>query len=187
MGSKPVKIALDVDGVLADIISIWLNNYNEKNRDKILSIDSICRWDFWKELGYDEYRFYAELAQCWHEWYNIPLTEPHIPLYVNKLKNIAERVDIVSAQIAKDHVVRWLEHNGIEYDEYVSVTVGKDKANLAYDIFIDDSPVNALSIASMDKYVLLYDQPWNKHVSNDSKIVRIKSLKDAIEILQFKF
>jgi 5'(3')-deoxyribonucleotidase len=183
MGTKPVRVALDVDGVLADIINVWLNRYNKKSRGKMLSIDSICRWDFWKELGYDEHRFYAELAECWDEWYNVPLTEPNMPIYVSKLKDIAERVDIVSAQIAKDHVIRWLNYNGIKYDGYVSVAMGRDKAKLDYDIFIDDSPINALSIAGMGKHVLLYDQPWNKHVCNNSKIVRIKSLRDAIEIL----
>ncbi len=175
------SIAVDVDGVLADVISVWLDRYG---RGKVLSKDQVSRWDFWKDLGYNAHRFYLELAECWYEWNKIPLMEPDMPLYIRMLKSIAEKVDIVSAQMAKESVVRWLEHNGIEYDRYVSVARGVDKTYLDYDIFIDDSPINALSIASTGKKVLLYDQPWNRHIDLKS-IVRIKSLRDAVEILRY--
>ena len=41
-----MKIALDVDGVLADVIESWLI-YSNKVRPSI-SKDDITNWDFWK-------------------------------------------------------------------------------------------------------------------------------------------
>jgi len=54
------------------------------------------------------------------------------------------------------------------------------KADLDYDVFIDDSPLNALKILQHNKKVILYSQPWNKHIS-DNRILRISNLSEAVE------
>jgi len=54
------------------------------------------------------------------------------------------------------------------------------KANLDYDIFIDDSPLNARNILQHNKKIILYSQPWNKHIL-ENNIHRISNLSDAIE------
>jgi hypothetical protein len=54
------------------------------------------------------------------------------------------------------------------------------KADLDYDVFIDDSPLNAIKFLKHNKKVILYSQPWNEHISSD-KIHRITSLLEAIE------
>ena len=45
---QKMKIALDVDGVLADVIESWLN-YSNSIRPKI-SKHEITAWDFWKKF-----------------------------------------------------------------------------------------------------------------------------------------
>jgi uncharacterized HAD superfamily protein len=62
----------------------------------------------------------------------------------------------------------------------VSVIDGPMKANLDYDVFIDDSPLNALNIIQHNKKVILYSQPWNKHISENG-IHRISNLSEAVE------
>ncbi|MEM3915403.1 MAG: hypothetical protein QW572_00065 [Candidatus Nitrosocaldus sp.] len=176
-----MRIAVDVDGVLADIISVWLTYYNERHKLP-LSKEQIQRWDFWKSIGYTAERFYEELAICWKEWLRVPAIEDGIANSIAMLRSLG-KVDIVSAQIAKDYVRRWLEHNNIIYDDYVSVARGVDKADLAYDAFIDDSPSNAERISSMGKLVLLYDQPWNRHLSDGRYIIRVKSIDGAKKVL----
>lgn len=176
-----MRIAVDVDGVLADIISVWLAYYNRKHNSS-LSREQIQRWDFWKSIGYSAERFYAELATCWKEWLKVPAIESDIANSIAMLRSLG-KIDIVSAQMAKDYVKRWLEHNNIVYDEYVSVARGVDKADLAYDAFIDDSPINAERMSSMGKLVLLYDQPWNRHLSNGRYIVRVKNMDGVKRVL----
>jgi len=177
-----MKIALDVDGVLADIIFVWLDEYNKKHKTSITTVD-IMRWDFWKELGYDKYRFYEELSNCWSRWINIPPMEQDIANVVEKLHSVGF-IDIVTArdEASTKYVKQWLKHNKIKYNDYVAVARGRDKAELDYDIFIDDSPVNVITIVSKGKNVLLYDQPWNRSVT-DSKIVRIKKLEEAVNVI----
>lgn len=177
-----MKIALDVDGVLADIIYAWLNEYNVMHGTSMTKAD-IVQWDFWKELGFDQYRFFEELSKCWSRWIEVPPMEQGVARAVAKLHSVGV-VDIVTARDADstEYVKKWLEHNEIKYNDYVAVMTGREKADLDYDIFIDDSPHNVVRIASKAKNAILYDQPWNKTV-NDSKIVRIKRLEEAVSVI----
>ena len=184
-----MRIALDVDGVLADIILVWLNEHN-KQYNKSINKESIENWDFWRKLGLDRYEFYHQLSNCWSQWKEVPPMEHDIGKTVDKLHSVG-RVDIVTArdQGSTKYVINWLEHNRIKYNEYVVVSDGIDKAKLDYDVFIDDSPHNVVRMASKGRNVLLYDQPWNKSVKN-IKITRIKKLVEAADIisnLQIKF
>jgi hypothetical protein len=54
------------------------------------------------------------------------------------------------------------------------------KADLDYDVFIDDSPLNAEQFLKNNKKVILYSQPWNQHVP-ENKIHRVSNLLEAIE------
>ena len=54
------------------------------------------------------------------------------------------------------------------------------KADLDYDVFIDDSPLNAEKFLKNNKNVILYSQPWNQHVS-ENQIYRVSNLFEAVE------
>jgi hypothetical protein len=174
-----MKIALDVDGVLADVIQSWLN-YNNSIRQEILKHE-ISDWDFWKKFKINRYDFYAELSSCWKNWLSIPPTENNLSSVTKSLSEMGQ-VDIVTArERSTDFFVKnWLSHYNISYDNYVSVIDGPMKAELDYDVFIDDSPLNALKIIQQKKKIILYSQPWNQHVLED-QIHRVSNLSEAIE------
>ncbi len=177
-----MKIALDVDGVLADVIQSWLN-YSNEIRSKI-SKHEITDWDFWKKFQIDRYDFYTELSSCWKNWNSISPTEENLS-YITKNLSTFGQVDIVTARerSTNSFVKNWLNHYDISYDNYVSVIDGPMKADLDYDVFIDDSPLNALKFLQHDKKVLLYSQPWNQHISNN-QIHRISNLSEAVKKIQ---
>jgi len=174
-----MKIALDVDGVLADVIIPWLN-YSNTIRPKISKYD-ITDWNFWKNYQINQYDFYTELSSCWKNWNSIPPTEEDLSSITKNLLKIGQ-VDIVTARehSTDSFVKNWLNHYNIYFDNYVSVIDGPMKANLDYDVFIDDSPLNALKFLKNKKKVILYSQPWNQHISED-KIDRISILAESIE------
>ena len=178
-----MKIALDVDGVLADVIESWLI-YNNKIRSNI-SKDDITNWDFWKKFKINRFDFYEELTFCWKDWNSIPPTENDLSIATQNLSNLGQ-VDIVTArELSTDSFVKsWLKLHDISYQNYVSVIDGPMKANLDYDVFIDDSPLNAMKFLQHKKKILLYSQPWNQHIS-DPNIQRISTMSEAIEKLKF--
>ena len=174
-----MKIALDVDGVLADVIIPWLN-YSNSIRPKI-SKHEITDWDFWKNHQINQYDFDIELSSCWKNWNFIPPTEENLSSVIKNLLEIGQ-VDIVTAreQSTDSFVKNWLNYHNISFDNYVSVIDGPMKADLDYDVFIDDSPLNALKFIRNNKKVILYSQPWNQHISNNH-IHRITNLSEATE------
>ena len=177
-----MKIALDVDGVLADVIESWLI-YSNKIRARI-SKDDITNWDFWKKFKINKYDFYEELSLCWKNWNSIPPTEDNLSIITENLSNFGQ-VDIVTArELSTDTFVKnWLKLHDVTYQNYVSVIDGPMKADLDYDIFIDDSPLNAIKFLKNKKNVFLYSQPWNQHIT-DPNIQRIFTLSEVIEKLK---
>ncbi|MGY5151544.1 MAG: 5' nucleotidase, NT5C type [Candidatus Nitrosopumilus sp. bin_6a] len=174
-----MKIALDVDGVLADVIISWMN-YSNSIRQKITK-NQITNWEFWKEFQINPFDFYAELSLCWKNWMSIPTTEKNLPSITKSLSSIGQ-VDVVTArERSTDSFVKsWLDYHDISYNNYVSVIDGPMKAELDYDVFIDDSPLNVEKFLTNNKKVILYSQPWNEHVSDD-QIIRVSNLSEAIE------
>jgi len=177
-----MKIALDVDGVLADVIKSWVD-YNNSIR-RIITKSEITEWDFWKKFDIKPDKFDNELSFCWRSWKKIPPTENKLSNTVCELANLGT-VDIVTAREHSTdmYVKNWLKTQNITYHKYVSVDEGPKKAELNYDIYIDDSPINAKKIANSKKNILLYSQPWN-YTIHDSRIKRIKKLMDAVKIIK---
>lgn len=177
-----MKIALDVDGVLADVIESWLI-FSNKKRPKILKED-IKDWNFWKDFQINRYDFYEELSICWKNWTSIPPTETNLSLISKNLSELGH-VDIVTARerSTDNYVKNWLRHYDITYENYVSVIDGTMKADLDYDVFIDDSPLNAIKFLEHGKNIFLYTQPWNHHISNN-QIKRISKLSQAVDQLK---
>ncbi len=176
-----MKIALDVDGVLADVIHSWIL-YNNKIRSEIRKSE-ISEWDFWKNHNIQKFDFYNELSLCWKSWKDIPPTENNIAETTTKLSELGT-VDIVTAreESTHDYVKNWLNLHGVIFRNYVGVMEGVAKAKLDYDIFIDDSPLNAHSMLNEGKSVILYTQPWNT-TFGDNRAKRIQKLKNAISII----
>lgn len=179
---EKLRIGLDVDGVLADVIHTWLD-LNNKIRSAI-SKEEISEWNFWERYGIDKYDFYKELSLCWQTWHKIPSTEENLSATASNLSHLGE-VDIVTAREKSTHtyVKSWLSSQKIIYKNYVGVPEGIEKTKLDYDIFIDDSPINAKSMLDAGKSVILYNQPWNRSF-NDPRAKRIFQLKDAIPIIK---
>ncbi len=176
-----MKIALDVDGVLADVIVSWIE-INNQNRTKI-SKNDVTSWDFWKQFNIDRFDFYSELSKCWENWNEIPPTEKNLQ-ESTKLLNQNATVDIVTAreQYTDTFVKNWLNHFNISYDNYVSVIDGTMKADLDYDLFIDDSPLNAEKFTLKNKKFLLYNQPWNQNIQLKN-VNRISNLFDVVKLI----
>jgi len=178
-----LRIALDLDGVLADTMRAWLKIWNRRSGEK-LEYKDLVEWDFWKRLGISESAFMEIMNEAWRMWKIIPPTESDISEKVSKLRELG-KVDIVTARPreTEKYVLEWLEHHGILYDEYVWIRSSRMKPKLDYDVFIDDSPLLADGCILRRKLLLLYDQPWNKNVNEDRYVKRIKGLDEALEAL----
>jgi len=161
-----MKIALDVEGTLADIHTMFLKRYNEKNSTNY-SLEDI-KWDFGGiEFSIEE--FFKRTRKQWkREWKKIPGTEENISKALEKIKNFDKiKLDIVtSREGCEEGMKNWLEKQGIPYSEFM---VESDKHKLNYDVYIDDNP----NLSGKVENLLLYRRPWNREIDNseDTKII----------------
>lgn len=183
-GVKLIRIALDLDGVLADSIRLWLKLWNKRTGQNLI-YEEIVEWDFWRSLGLSEGEFMRLLNEVWRMWKMIPPTEPNIGDEITKLNSLG-KIDIVTARPrgTEKYVLKWLEMHKIQYSEYIWVRSGKIKPKLGYDVFIDDSPLIVNGCTFYRKRLLLYDRPWNRGIEDNLYVRRIKSLSEAYRILK---
>ena len=69
-----MKIAIDLDGVLADASKIWMRLLNERFDIKV-DKSNVDQWDFWKKIGISKKAFEEVFDDAWKEWQLIDETE----------------------------------------------------------------------------------------------------------------
>ena len=179
-----MKLALDVDSVLADVMVIWNIIYN-KEYNKKLKKEDINAWDFWKKLNLSRKEFNDIFTKTWNQWNTIPPTEENLGSKVKELSNLGT-VDIVTGRSKEtiSQVKEWLKKENIVYNKFIRVSPYALKGNLPYDVFIDDSPYNIIDAAKRNKFSLIYDQPWNQGININQNIFRVNDITEAIQIIK---
>ena len=179
-----MRIALDVDGVLADATDNWLKLFKDRFNINLTKND-ISRWDFWKHMGIKQEDFEAVFTEAWKRWDSVRETETDLSTKVDKIRSFGE-LDIVTGRGRDtiDYVIKWMSERGINFGRIVLVGTYAPKAHLDYNVFIDDSPQHADEVANEGKMAFLYHQPWNKNVKERKNLIRIRSLLDVSSMLE---
>lgn len=179
-----MKVALDLDSTLAATSTTAFDLMDED-----YTYDDITSWSW----GTDKFGTARYLNALWHAWTirpeEIPPMEDGLQGTTAHIHDRVDQLDVVTAHPdgmmgVDDGKKQWLEDHGIVYDYYVPVD--EDKADLDYDVYIDDKPTLAQNPG--DATVLLRDQPYNRDIPNMSvSTVRVHSVREASEWLPKKF
>ncbi|MCS7142767.1 MAG: hypothetical protein NZ920_03085 [Aigarchaeota archaeon] len=177
-----LRIALDLDGVLANSIARWIEIWNEKNH-RILQYHMINKWDFWVDLGVTSRQFEDLFKMVWESWWRVEPMEERIAEKVEALNGFGT-VDIVTGRLTEEesHIREWLRTHSIRYSKLF--LNAKRKSALDYDVYIDDSPETAKDVAATGRPILLRDQPWNRDLPVNTFIKRIGGLEDALKEME---
>lgn len=159
-----------MDGVVFDLMSVFVDKYNEKYNDT-KTIKHVNQYHFYHDWGLNH-------DQCFSIFNDINQTETklidsNIPKYlkiINSLPGID--IDIVTLKPKKKrpNVVNALNQNGIKKGVHYNKLIIKSyeipyiKASLNYDLYIDDSTplIEHLIENYPEKKALVFNQPWNK-------------------------
>lgn len=190
-----MKLAIDFDGVLAHTMKGWVEKYNSLI-DSPITLRDIDMWAFFEKWGMDWPQALDIFKMTWNDPDNLEPMEHHLNQKVKMLRKFGQ-VDIITSvdPSCESSIKYWLDQQQIEYD---NLCVVKGKAELDYDIFIDDSPDNAINIFTAGKSVLLYNQPWNRNIPNSyyndkvdasksMNVTRIYNLYHAIDIIRERY
>ena len=158
-----LKIAVDLDGVLAEAMIAWCELYNKRYGQSI-SLEDIRAWNVWKIVKIPHDAFFRILDDAWAQWERIPATEENVGEQVKLLRECGT-VDVVTGRSAQTvaSAKKWLKANSIPYDRFVRTESTLAKIRLDYDVFVDDSPTLMQLIASRSMALgILYTRPWNR-------------------------
>jgi uncharacterized protein len=174
-------VAIDVDSVLADVMLVWTEEYNRRNRAQITK-EEITKWDIPTILPITPDQVYRYFSYVWkYRWREIPPTESKIGDVIKRIHRKGYRISIITKRErpTAPYVAKWLDLNRIYTDELLFIYDAVPKANYPFDILIDDAPKNLVDIIA-PKSAILFNQPWNK---NFNWQVRANSLSEAEKLL----
>lgn len=156
-----MKIAIDLESVIADIWSPLEGDYRED-------------WGF--ESRRAQRSFDREVEKMWSRPSMIPLEDDKIRSTLIHLMKKTDIDVVTNRDIDERKIDRWFDHHDLPSFSIRSFYSGFDKTTLDYRWFVDDNPK---MIERTDR-LILRDQPWNE--SFDHK-PRIDSFDQIIEIL----
>jgi len=174
-------VAIDVDSVLADVMVVWIDEYNKRNKAEITKSE-IVNWDIPKILPINPDQIYGYFTYVWkYRWREIPPTESKIGDVTRHIHRKGYRISIITKRErpTAPYVAKWLDFHHIYTDELLFIYDAVPKANYPFDILIDDAPKNIIDVIA-PKSAILFNQPWNK---NFNWPVRANSLTEAEKLL----
>lgn len=171
-------IGCDVDSVIADLHAVWLSRYNADYNDT-LTVDKLTDWDMTKfvkpECGpkIEEYLHQPDLYD------NVPEIE-HALWGVSALYRRGHRVVFITSDpsAGASGKIQWLYRHGFVENQNDWIIM-HDKSLLRCDVLIDDGPRNIISTPAR---AIVFDQPWNRHLSNYS---RAKNWHGVVSLIDF--
>lgn len=179
-----MKIAVDIDGVLAKQVSAVLSEINDVHGINITK-DQIVTYD--QALPRIDSSIKEEIVQR--------ISDPHHILGVEPVENSVKAIqslkreghDIIIATHRDEETIPasidWLKYNGIPFNE-VQSTSEIGKASLRADLLIDDYPDHIRDFANSGRKAILFSQPWNKNFeTNNVQYEGIYRSDDWVEVL----
>lgn len=176
-----MKIAVDMENVLADPKSWFLDVYNDRHGTHY-QIADVDHWD-WVQVEIDFEEFMETIQTGWRSHTDeIAPLETDLGACFGQLLEIPDAtVDIVTARTGVEvEMERWLDSHGVSgYGEFISISPYETKATLGYDIYIDDNPRLAANLdAEQTQYLVTW--PWNRSVRDHPRTIPVERVSDAI-------
>lgn len=174
-------IALDLDSVLADVMLIWIEEYNTIFHTDIKKKD-ITDWHIHKILPVNKNQISEIFISVWkNRWRDIPTTSNDIADVIDRLMQRGFRISIITKRerVTMPFVSHWLDLNKISFNEIVFIFDDISKNHFPFFLLVDDSPVNAGEIM-LPKRIIIFDQPWNRSLDSFARITNLNQLSSLL-------
>lgn len=174
---RDVRIALDLDGVLADTHHAAAQRSDQLDEDNCPPPD----WDFESDEQQDHFLHVAQ--NLWHNHtHHIPPTVDNLWKHTRRLSWQYD-VDIVTHRTGVDEQIQtWLDAYNVYYDDFYSTNGPKSDVD-TYDVHIDDSPHVAAETTQHGRYAVLIDAEYNESYECGDCCTRVSDISEAAELL----
>ena len=180
-----MRLGIDLDGVVVDIITPLLPRLSAICGRELCRED-ICHYNFETALNLDA----EQVAQMWElvsdeSIYREPPPVDGAVLFLSGLDSIDWCFVTSRPSWAAKATRDWLEQHGLGDREVIHTEHGKPAAlDLELDVFIEDDISTARALAVHGIYVLLMDNPWNRHETLPENCRRVYDWAEVAEELE---
>lgn len=171
MPDRTFVLGVDLDGVCADYTVAFAEVVAAEKGCSVADLPAERSWDF-QEWGLDELggfdrlhriavlerRFFRDMPAidgCAEALWRLSDAGVWIRIITHRL------VVHWGHQVAVGDTVAWLDANGVPYRDLCFL--GR-KPEVEADLYVDDAPHNVESLRSAGNQVIVFDQPYNRHV-----------------------
>jgi len=170
-------IALDLDSVLADVMLIWVEEYNIIFHTNIRKKD-IFDWHIHNVLPISKNQISELFISVWkNRWRDIPPTSNDVTKVINGLMEQGFRISIITKRerVTMPFVSYWLDLHKISFNDIIFIFDDAPKSCFPFFLLVDDSPINAKEIM-FPKRIVVFDQPWNRGLESFPRIMSLNQL-----------
>lgn len=170
-----MRIAIDVDDVIVDLMPTWLAEYNRQSGETLMPND-MTQWDMSK-LVKDSKMLYAILdTPIWNE--AKPVRGAGMAVY----KMLRADIDVifVTAQYNKSKVEWLIKHGYIEAERDRRFVVASDKSLIDADALIDDKAENVIRFPAGG---VIFARPWNDIKLWPTNVERLDNWEQIIKYM----
>ena len=175
-----LNVALDIDGVIVDFVSSFMITVKERLGYDLRYEDIYCH-EITQVMGLPKKQVNELLADTLHR--NVFQLIPGAKEAIIRLSK-THHVFIITGRSEefRHNTESLLQHHGIPHESlYFSEYLQKHMVETHFDVFVEDSLEEALSLTERGGLILLYDHPWNSRTLNVKNIVRRVKTWDDIE------
>jgi len=172
MKKQKLKIAIDMDHVIADLMKKWLKYYNKKYKDN-LTIQDIKTWNL---ISYVKHECGDKIYDILYKnnfYLDLEVVENSIEVTKKLIKkfDLYIATDVMVNPRSMDAKYKWLQNNFLHIPDRNYIFCG-DKSIVNTDFLIDDG------LHNLEKFKgtgILMNAPWNQ---NSNKFIRVNGWKD---------
>lgn len=163
------KLGIDIDGVLADTTSRWLQEAEKLHGIRAIKKD-IVRYEIsevFTSLTRDE--VITGFRSIWKDYETISLEDPDIPSIMD---NLHDKFEIwITTANPSANIGLWLKKNNVPYDRLMQFSRHTDKHKLDnVGIYVDDFHEVIENVVNSNKIGILLRQPWNEEFIKTTKM-----------------
>ncbi len=165
-----MNICVDIDGTMTtcDYYIPFLNKFFNKN----VIFQNVLEYDLRKIYEVTDEQLHEFYEEKGNEMHASAIIQPHVKETIIKWLP-KHHVDIVTARLKeKEYItVEWMKKHGLS--EVPLHSLGSSKKleiskELNCDVFIEDHPEESIRLAENGIFVLLMDNPYNKHLQHEN-------------------
>ena len=185
-----MRIAIDIDGVLLDLMVSYCEIFNERHKTEYTKKD-VKNWEFFRDWNIAEEESFEIFYELYENTMSVPFIDNRAPEYMKEL-NFSHDVYIVSAREPqyRSQIIKKLKSHDVKKKvQYVDLILLRHKPydlklSQRFDVYVDDNPNLVEPIKKKrEGYLLLYDQPWNQNSVCIDNVIRVFNWQEVYEII----